>query len=142
DDIREQVHQALQHSWQPSQQSIDAELAAYRGGWLQEFQERLPTALGVQLTVFPFLILGRAGGLMLVGMALFKLGFFSAVRSPVTYFGLVAAALLLGIPAILYGVQRNFAEGWSVIYSLICGGHFNYWGSIVVSLGWVGLVML
>ncbi len=43
---------------------------------------------------------------------------------------------------ILYGVARNFAENWEPLYDIPFGSQFNYWGSIVVSLGWVGLVML
>src|SRR5262249_44655048 len=121
---------------------VDHELAAYRGGWVREFQARWPSTLVFETGIFLFFISGRVVGLMLIGMALFKLGFFSGARSPRVYLGLVAAAVLLGIPAILYGVQRNFAEGWDAAYTKGFGGQFNYWASIVVALGWVGLVML
>src|SRR5262249_35248343 len=142
EEVRAQVDRGLQDSWRPPRESVDSELAAYRGSWFQGFQERWPTTLGIQTAGFVFLILGRVAGLMLVGMALFKLGFFSGERSPRTYAALVAAALLVGVPVILYGVRRNFAENWDFLYEISVGGQFNYWGSIVVSLGWVGLVML
>ncbi|HLJ92928.1 MAG TPA: DUF418 domain-containing protein [Gemmataceae bacterium] len=140
--VREQIKEGLQRSWQPSAEVIEAELAAYRGSWLQEFEERWPSTLAVQTAGFLFLVFWRAGGLMLVGMALFRLGFFSAARSSATYWGLVAAALCLGVPVILYGVQWNFAEEWDALYAIFIGTQFNYWGSILVSLGWVGLAML
>ncbi len=79
---------------------------------------------------------------MLVGMALFKLGVFSARRSAGFYLALVGAAVVLGVPVIIYGIQRNFAVNWDVTYSFFLGGQFNYWASVLVSLGWVGLVML
>jgi len=142
DEMREQVEQVLQQGWQPPPEAVDAELAAYRDGWFQEFQKRWPTALGLQTVGFLLIILWRAGGLMLVGMALFRLGIFTATRSAWTYLGLVAAALFLGIPTILYGVQRNWAEDWNFRYGKFLGSQFNYWASIAVSLGWVGLVML
>jgi uncharacterized protein len=128
--------------WQPSARRVDAELAAYRGGWVQELRERWPAALALQTILFGMYTFWRAGGLMLIGMALFQLGVFSASLPDKIYLAFVAAALLLGIPIIAYGVHANFAAEWDVEYAEFVGSQFNYWGSIVVSLGWVGLVML
>ncbi|MFQ5724758.1 MAG: DUF418 domain-containing protein, partial [Terriglobia bacterium] len=83
----------------------------------------------------------RAAGLMLVGMGLYKLGVFSARGSPRFYAGLIAAALLVGMPVVVYGIHWNFSHGWPPV-SLFYGSQFNYWGSLLVSLGWVGAVML
>jgi uncharacterized protein len=43
---------------------------------------------------------------------------------------------------ILYGTYRDFAGGWDFRYSFFYGAQFNYWGSVLVSFGWVGVVML
>ena len=86
--------------------------------------------------------LGLVTGLMLVGMGLFKLGMFSAERSARTYVTMIGAALFVGIPVILYGVRRNFGAEWSFESCFYMGGQFNYWASLLVSLGWVGAVML
>ena len=129
-------------AWQPAQAVIDGTLAAYRGGWLDQLPLRSGTALGFE--TFILLLWGgwRAGGLMLIGMALFKLDVFSARRSRRFYGGLVAAALLVGIPVEAYGVVLDFRYGWAVTWSFFQGKQFNYWPSIAVSLGYVGLVML
>ena len=79
---------------------------------------------------------------MLVGMALFKWGVFSASRSRLLYGTFITAAILIGIPTVLYGIQRNFDAGWDPKYSFFFGSQHNYWASILVSLGWVGIVML
>lgn len=79
---------------------------------------------------------------MLMGMGLFKLGLFNATRSTLTYVQMIVVALFLGIPAIVYGAHRNFEAGWNVAYSFFYGLQFNYWASMIVSLGWVGAVML
>src|SRR4030095_10423044 len=84
----------------------------------------------------------RAGGLMLVGMALYKWGVFDAKRSSAFYGRLAMLGLATGIPVILYGIHRNQASNWDVRYSFFFGGQYNYWGSLLVSLGYVGLVML
>jgi uncharacterized protein len=137
-----EVMEAFTLDWQPTAEMAAEEVAAYQGGWLEQMSYRVPEALELETSVFLFWAAWRVGGLMLLGMALFKLGVFSAKRSPALYRTLIAVALLLGIPAILYGMQRNFASGWDGGYSFFLGSQFNYWASILVALGWVSLVML
>ena len=90
---------------------IEAELAAFRGGWLEQQPVRSVTAVGFQTFVLLMWGFWRAGGLMLVGMALFKGGVFSAGRSPRFYAGLVAAAVAIGLPLQAYGLSLDFAAG-------------------------------
>jgi uncharacterized protein len=78
---------------------------------------------------------------MLVGMALYKLGVLSAQRSDGFYRKLIVLGFGVGLPVIGYGVWSNFNAGWSIQYSLFVGSQFNYWGSVAVALGWIGLVM-
>jgi uncharacterized protein len=128
--------------WAPGPDAVSEELAAYRGSWLEQMSIRFPMLVWLQTFVFAFFIAWRAGGLMLLGMALFKLGVFSAARSKAFYAVLIAVAVLVGMPVILDGVHRHFEEGWRYDYSWFYGSLFNYWASILVSLGWVGGVML
>ena len=137
----EALREFIDQEWQPAQPVIDAELAAYRGGWLEQLPFRSASALAFETVVILLWGAWRAGGLMLVGMALFKLGVFSAQRAPRVYAPLIAVALLLAIPLEAYGVVLDFRYGWS-IWSFFQGEQFNYWPSIAVSLGYLGLVML
>ena len=129
-------------AWQPTQAIIDDTVATYRGGWLQQLPARSAMALGFE--TFMLVIWGgwRAGGLMLIGMALFKMDVFSARRPRHFYGALIAAALVAGIPVEAYGVALDFELGWALDWSLLQGRQFNYWPSIAVGLGYVGLVML
>ena len=79
---------------------------------------------------------------MLVGMGLFKLGVFSAKRSSGAYVTMVALGALVGVPVIVYGARRNMALDWDLKACFFLGMQFNYWGSLLVALGWVGLLML
>ncbi len=126
----------------PPPEALAAEVEAYRGGWLEQMEYRVPKALEMELNTLFVWALWRVGGLMLLGMALFKLGVFSAERSAVFYRRLVAVAILIGIPLIAYGIHLNFAADWEAPYFFFIGLQLNYWGSLPVSLGWVGLVML
>jgi uncharacterized protein len=128
--------------WSPAQDVIDGELAIYRGGWLGQLPHRMGTALFFETFLFLVIFGWRTGGVILIGMALYKLGVFSAARSKGFYAVLVALGALAGVPIIMYGAHRNLAADWDVMYSFYFGSLYNYWASILVSLGWVGLVML
>jgi uncharacterized protein len=133
---------AMARDWQPDAARIGEEVAIYRSSWLGQMEHRVPTALEFQLFVIFVWGIWRAGGLMLVGMGLFKLGFFSAERSRRTYWTAAVIGLAVGLPPIIYGVVRHFEAEWAVEYSMFFGTQFNYWGSLAVSLAWVSLVML
>ena len=132
----------LIEEWQPSPQTINEELAAYRGSWIDQMSDRVPTAFEIETSLFYQFYGWKASSLMLLGMALFKLGAFHARWSRRQYLSLVGAGLLVGIPMIIFGVVQDFAKNWDVRYSFYLGGQYNYWGSYLVALGWTGLVML
>jgi uncharacterized protein len=128
--------------WRPGAEAVAEQVAVYRSGWIEQLGLRIPEAIEFQTTALLWWGCWRAGGLMLIGVALFKLGVFSAERSRRFYIGLIVPALLVGLPMVLFGVHRHFEAEWDATYSFFTGSVFNYWGSILVSLGYVGAVML
>ena len=103
-------------------------------------EHRVPKSLEFHTSVFLFWGFWRSGGLMLLGMALYKMGFFR-LRRPLRFsFWSILLTLLVGLPLVAYGIHKNFASGWDVTYTFFTGGQFNYWGSIIVSFGWLGVV--
>jgi uncharacterized protein len=131
----------VQEMWRPDAAKVAEEVNTYRGGWLEQMQHRVPFSLEFQ-TFFFLMFFWRPAGVMLLGMALYKLGAFSAQRSTRFYLTLIAGAALIGLPLIVYGVRLNEAAGWDLKWSMFHGQQLNYWGSLFVSLGYVGLVML
>jgi uncharacterized protein len=122
---------------------IQKELDAYPGGWLDQAAHRSILALVFETIVFVFFISWKAGGLMLVGMGLYKLGVFSARLSTGVYIGLAVLGYGIGLPAIAYGIGENETHGWTMMYSQWGAGmQFNYWGSLFVALGHISVVML
>lgn len=134
------VEDARAH-WDPTKEQLDAEVAAYEGGWLAQMTHRAALAFFVETEVLLTFYAWKTGGLMLIGMALFKWGVLSADRTPALYRRLAAYGFGLGIPIILAGVALNVAADWSLAMSLY-SSHFNYWGSLFVAFGYIGLVML
>ena len=128
--------------WQPSPQEIATELQAYRGSWFAQMDDRAEASWFSETMLFAMWGVWRAGGLMLVGIGLFKLGVFSAARSTGFYVVLALLGLTIGIPLAIYGLHQNDLHHWDVMYSFFLGSQWNYWASLLVSIGYVSLVML
>jgi uncharacterized protein len=127
---------------QPTAEMVQKELASYRGGWLEQFLHRWQVSIASETMGFLAFVAWRAGGMMLVGMGLFKLRVFSAALPRKTYWTMAAIGFLVGVPIIAWGIRQSVASGWEPVYRQFLGGQYNYWASILVSLGWVGVVML
>lgn len=138
-----EVVEELMLDWQPTAAMIQDDLDTYRGSWLTQMESRIPGTVDMLSTAFLFWALWRAGGLMLVGMALYKWDVLTAKRSQRFYMGMIILGFGLGIPIVAYGLTQNFAQGWTLIYSKFgTGSLFNYWGSLLVSSGYIGVIML
>lgn len=132
----------LQNEWRPGAEVIQEELDAYRGSWLDQVPARSIDAIVMQTFGFLFVVFWRAGGLMLIGMGLYKLGFFAAKWSMLTY-GLIAlVGLSVGISLSAYGVHWNNVRNWSAESSVFFGSQWNYWGSLPTAIGLASLVLM
>jgi uncharacterized protein len=136
------MREQMMEPWSPTAEQIQAELDTYRGSWLQQQPRRMATSFFFETFLFLMSFGWRSSGLILIGMALYKLDVFSAKRPRSFYVTLVVVAICIGLPTVAWGIYRNEAAGWAVEYSFFWGPLFNYWGSILVALGWVGGVML
>jgi uncharacterized protein len=132
----------VQADWMPEAWRVSWEIEVYRGSWLEQMEHRVPTAMKLQTLVALVWFGWRVGGLMLLGVALLRWGVITGDRSRRFYLVMLLAGVGLGLPVIAAGMQRNFASGWSVEYSMFNGAQFNYWGSLLVSTGYIGAVML
>ena len=132
----------MTEAWRPGQGSLVAELEAYRGAWGDQQALRSNTALFFESYLFLTHFFWRAAGMMLIGMALYRWNVLSAVQSDRFYLRLVYGGAVTGLLLSGFGVWRNFAHDWSLEYSMFLGSQWNYWGSVAMAVGYVGLVML
>ena len=128
--------------WNPSPETVGELLAVYRGGWTGQLLNRIVASFMVQTSSMLAFIGWRAGGCMLIGMALYKWGVLSAQRSARFYIIGAVAGLIVGLPLTIFGITRDFATGWSVESSLFGNMHYNYWGSLFTAFAYICLVML
>ena len=129
-------------AWAPSIAEIESQLLAYRGAWLAQQSQRLNDTVMMHTTVIPGLLFWRAAGIMLIGMALYRWRVLDASRSDAFYRRLTLIGFGAGVPVVAAGIWHDFAGGWSWDRSFFLGSQFNYWGSLAMALGYVGLVML
>jgi uncharacterized protein len=134
---------ALEQSmWRTSPQQAASEIAAYRSGWIAQMPKRFQDSLQEETTGMAFYFFWRTTGLMLAGMALYKWGVLTASQPPRFYKRWLLMGPLIGLPLIAFGAWREVQSHWNLRDSFFYDSQFNYWGSPLVSMGWISLVML
>ena len=128
--------------WSPSQERLSSQIQAYTGSIAEQFQQRTREAFFLETQVFFSTFLWRAGGMMLLGMSLYKSGILTGQKSQAYYLKLMIPCLLLGVWLSVYGVQFNVAHDFAMKESMFLGSQFNYWGSILTTVGYIGLMNL
>jgi uncharacterized protein len=128
--------------WRPDAKTLDGELSAYRGNWLQQMPYRAEFSFFMQVPGFFFFTLWRCGGLMLLGMALVKTGFLRGTASARSYWTVLLGGGALGMALTAVGIQQNFAHQWDMGYSFFFGTQWVYWGSLFVALAYAAGIAL
>ena len=145
----DEAQEAARHSWaemqamiDPSKEEIARQVAVHRGGYMGIVKERALTVLMMQTFATVFFIIWRVGGLMILGMALMKLGVFSAARSDRFYRRCIGLGYGIGLPLAAASAHHLSAHEFHFSYVARIGGYYNYFGSLAVAFGHLGVVML
>jgi uncharacterized protein len=133
---------AWRAQWTPRPAIINLEVARYRGGWAGQMAHRVPAALETETADFVTRLFWQMTGLMLMGMALFKLGVLSAARSRTFYLRMGILGFGGGMLLNSLGLWRSFVTRWDLLDFALVSQQLHYWGDFFVALGWVALVML
>jgi uncharacterized protein len=133
---------AWRAQWTPRPAIINLEIAQYRGGWLEQMSQRVPAALETETIQFVTRLLWQMSGLMLMGMALFKLEILSAALSRAFYLRMAILGFGAGLLLVAVGLWRSAAMGWDLLDFALVSQQLEYWGDLFVALGWVALTML
>jgi uncharacterized protein len=128
--------------FEPTPQEVAEELEIFRDGYPGIFRYRAPLVFMGQTMAVAFFMLWRTGGVMLLGMALMKLGVFSASRSQQFYRRCIFWGYGLGLLLVATSAWDLIRVSWTQPHAIQVSSHFNYFGSLAVALGHVGAVML
>lgn len=127
---------------EPTEIILTQQTKAYLGGFGDVFAARASEAIMAQTAIFLMYAIWRAGGLMLIGMAFLKLGFFSSDRDRRYYLKFILVGYLVGLPLASYGTYSLIASGYDPLQMMLVMGVIDYIGSAFMALGHAGLIML
>lgn len=146
-DIDEEQQQVLD-DWKqqrmfafPTDEDAAEEIAVYRGDYAGIVAHRAPMVAMMQVFMILFFGLWRIAPLMMIGMALMKLGVLTCERSADFYGRFMLIAYAVGLPLTVFSALDLHAHQFDQMYVMRGGGIANYFGSILVALGHIGLVM-
>lgn len=118
---------------------VQKEIDARRGGYVSNISLLAPVVFQMETTIAYIVLFWDAIGMMLLGMALFKLGVFSASRTYTFYAVMALCGYAYGLPVGIFVVwdwmQHGFALGtrWVTLYDTT---------RFAVALGHVAVVMM
>ncbi len=126
----------------PTDEDVQKDVDVHRGSYAEIIVYRAPIALQMQIAGVVFFGIWRVTALMLLGMVLMKKGVLSAERSADFYRKMMLICYSVGLPLTVFSAIDLHAHGFDPMYVFQNGGLANYFGSIIVGLGHVGVVML
>ncbi len=131
----------LRRSFAPTPEEIERTLETMRGDAVTVVAANIHESVSMHTQAVPFYLFWRALGMMLLGMALMQAGVLDARRSRRFYRGWMVVGFGVGLPLVAFGAWRWSRHGFDFVSSFLVDGQYNYFGSILVSLGYVALVM-
>lgn len=138
----EEAKVGLLEAWNPDQQHEAKEIQAYLGSFSSALAFRAEETFFMQTYVFLTMFIWRATAMMLIGMALFKSGFFQLRWTTKDYKKLLSICLPIGLALTIVGLQANFKHNFSLEFSMFLGSQYNYWGSIFLALSYAAIILL
>tara|TARA_R110001592_G_scaffold60125_5_gene182765 strand:+ start:488 stop:1675 length:1188 start_codon:yes stop_codon:yes gene_type:complete len=128
--------------WNPTAAAISHQIDYYTSGWERQMLVRAPEALNMQTKVFLSEIFWKVSGLMLLGMAFYKKGALTTKQSKKYLSKMAIYGIGVGLPMVVGGVLLDFHYRWDFELSYFYFYQFNYWGSVLLAIGYCGVVVL
>jgi uncharacterized protein len=124
----------------PPRKAIDKEIEQHRGGYWKLFASRAAKVSMVE-SVLLYRYVWDVAGMMLVGMALFKLGFLSAGRSYREYAVVASIGYGIGLPGSILVARQMIASGFEPSRVLMLDSTYDI-RRLAVVFAHVSLVMI
>ena len=134
--------QEFEAGFKQSPEAAAEELEQRRGSYASAFAWNLVTMTGQLLFVTPIYLFWDALMLMLVGMALYRMGVLSGGQSSGFYTRLMVFGFVAGITINAYEVYRSVSSGFDPLVTFGYMQWTYHFGRTSMALGWLGLVML
>ena len=127
--------------WQPTREQAQAQLGELLKGYPEVVAHRASFVFMGQTAYFALFFFWRVGGMMLLGMALYKWGFLDARRPLREYAGIAALCLPVGLGLAWLGVRQleiaRFAMPERTVEDI-----WNYNGAVLASVGYAAALIV
>jgi uncharacterized protein len=127
--------------WMPTRAQAQAQVATLLGSYTDVVAHRAPVVMLAETVYFAAFFLWRCGGMMLLGMALFKWGFLDGRRTDRTYAIAAIICLLVGWSLAAYGIVALERVGYAFPDRTIAD-LWNYAGASFASVGYAAALLL
>jgi len=122
--------------------SPEREIEIYQGAWVDQVAHRAPLLVDAHTVGFLFEAFWMLGGMMILGMALYKWGVISNQRSTRFYKRIFVGVGGVGLALVLVGVWLRELLAWETVPVLTLAFQFNYWGALLLATGYLAGIML
>jgi uncharacterized protein len=109
--------QDRERAWRPSAETVAIDLAAARGGVASNFRREVPEAVAYERDYFYGFVFLDMLPLMLLGMALCKNGFLTAVQSARTYALTAFVGTAISVPLVGLATWKSYQSGFDLLTS-------------------------
>lgn len=135
----EEAAKFLSEMWAPPPEELTRATALYSAPFLERLPETAGTA-AMFLTMQTLALAPRTIGVMMIGMALYKSGFFTLGWSGARYLVTGAVAAAVGVAGSHWAVSQFFAVGFDP-YKMGPPQAGVYWSSLPHAFGYAALIM-
>jgi uncharacterized protein len=125
----------------PTREQSEAQLETMLGSYAEFVASHAPLVLMFQTVYFALFFFWRAGGMMLLGMSLYKSGFLEGRKSDRTYALVAAASLVVGLGLAWYG-SMELERARFVLPERAALDLWNYAGAVLASIGYAAAIVL
>jgi uncharacterized protein len=127
--------------WMPTRDQAREQLGHLLGSYPQVVAHRAPFVFMTQTMIFVVFFFWRVGGMMLLGMALYKFGFLDGRRATRDYALAAATCIPLGLALAWYGVVELERVRF-LMPGRATADLWNYVGSVLASVGYAAALIL
>lgn len=129
----------LQQAFLPTPEMVTETVELYRQGFLARLGYNMELTSQAEIAQITFFA-PRLAGAMLIGMALFKMGFLTLRWSSRRYAISAIVALGIGLPVTWYGAMHHVETGFA-LDQIWLGETINYFASPIVAFGYASVIM-
>ena len=140
--LRPELAQEIYSIFRPTAEQIVEYNKTLGGTWLEQMSYRARASFGLQTLGLLGGMGWVAGGMMLVGMGLYKLGILTGQFPDRTYTRMILAAVLVGLPLSILGLVWHFVNDWQPDQSFFLGWFWRESAQPIIAIGWIGLIVL